>query len=137
MELLEFKHENDPARNRELFGLLGMAVVLPEDKFPAFSSLAGCGPAYACLFMEGMHNAAVTMGFKADVAKQLVAATMEGTARLAQDSPESFADLRVRVCSPGGVTIYAVNHLERTAVRGHVADAVLAAMRRDREMSGE
>ena len=25
----------------------------------------------------------------------------------------------------------------RTAVRGHVADAVLAAMRRDREMSGE
>ena len=51
--------------------------------------------------------------------------------------PESFADLRVRVCSPGGVTIYAVNHLERTAVRGHVADAVLAAMRRDREMSGE
>ena len=23
MELLEFKHENDPARNRELFGLLG------------------------------------------------------------------------------------------------------------------
>ena len=122
---------------RELFGLLGMAVVLPEDKFPAFSSLAGCGPAYACLFMEGMHNAAVTMGFKADVAKQLVAATMEGTARLAQHSPESFADLRVRVCSPGGVTIYAVNHLERTAVRGHVADAVLAAMRRDREMSGE
>ena len=23
MELLEFKHENNPARNRELFGLLG------------------------------------------------------------------------------------------------------------------
>lgn len=121
----------------DLFGLLGLAVVLPESSFPAFSSLVGCGPAYVCLFMEGMHNAAVTMGFKADVARELVAATVEGTARLALDSPESFADLRVRVCSPAGVTIHAVNHLERTAVRGHVADAVLAALRRDREMSGE
>lgn len=122
---------------RDLFGLLGMAVVLPEDKFPAFSSLVGCGPAYVCLFMEGMHNAAVTMGFQAGVARQLVAATVEGTARMALDSAESFADLRGRVCSPGGVTIHAVNHLERTAVRGHVADAVLAAMRRDQDMSGE
>lgn len=122
---------------RDLFGLLGLAVALPEEKFSAFSSLVGCGPAYVCLFMEGLHNAAVALGFKADVAKELVAATVEGTARLAQDSPESFADMRTRVCSPGGVTIYAVNHLERTAVRGHVADAVLEAMRRDREMSGD
>lgn len=121
----------------DLFGLLGMAVVLPEDKLSAFSSLVGCGPAYACLFMEGMHNAAVTLGFKADMAKRLVAATVEGTARLALSSPESFADLRTRVCSPAGVTIHAVNYLERTAVRGHVSEAVLTAMRRDREMSGK
>lgn len=121
----------------DLFGLLGMTVVLPEDRFSAFSSLAGCGPAYACLFMEGMHNAAITLGFTSDMAKRLVAATVEGTARLALNSPESFADLRAKVCSPGGVTIHAVNYLERTAVRGHVAEAVLTAMRRDREMSGK
>jgi pyrroline-5-carboxylate reductase len=52
------------------------------------------------------------------------------------DLSGGFADLRAGVCSPAGVTIYAVNHLERTAVRGHVTDAVLEALRRDREMSG-
>lgn len=119
----------------DIFHLLGLVVVLPEAKFSAFSSLVGCGPAYACLFMEGMQNAAVAMGFDAKTAKQLTAATVEGSARLALDSPDSLADIRARVCSPGGITIYAVNHLERNAVRGHVTDAVLEALRRDREMS--
>ncbi len=116
---------------------LGLTLILPEDKFPAFTALAGCGPAYACLIMEGMQNAAITLGFSAAVAKELVAATVEGSARLALEDPASFADLRTRVCSPGGVTIHAVNYLERQAVRGHMADAVLAAFRRDREMTGK
>jgi pyrroline-5-carboxylate reductase len=120
----------------DLFQPLGSVLVLPEEKLPAFSALAGCGPAYACLFMEGMQNAAVAMGFNAREAKELVAGTVEGTARLALESSEGFAELRARVCSPAGMTIYAVNHLERTAVRGHVTDAVLEALRRDREISG-
>jgi pyrroline-5-carboxylate reductase len=60
---------------------------------------------------------------------------VEGTARLALESGESFADLRVKVCSPAGTTIRGVNHMERCAVPGHVADAVLEAYKRDQEMS--
>lgn len=119
----------------EMFRLMGMAVVLPEAQFPAFSSLVGCGPAFALLFMEGLLNAGITMGLKAPVAAELIAAMMEGTARLALESGESFADLRVRVCSPSGTTIRGVNHMERCAVPGHVTDAVLEALRRDREMA--
>ena len=120
-----------------LFELLGKVVVLPEDKFAAFTAVVGCGPAYACLFMEGMQNAAITLGFNSAQAKELVAATVEGTALMALLEPEGFADLRTQVCSPAGTTIFAVNHLERTAVRGHVTDAVLEAYKRAVDMSGQ
>lgn len=118
-----------------MFRLMGLAVVLPEAQFPAFSSLVGCGPAFALLFMEGLLNAGITMGLKASVSRDLIAAMIEGTARLALESGESFADLRVKVCSPSGTTIRGVNHMERCAVPGHVTDAVLEALKRDREMA--
>lgn len=130
----------DAARGEELlamFRLMGLAVVLPEAQFPAFSSLVGCGPAFALLFMEGLLNAGITMGLKASVSRELIAAMVEGTARLALESGESFADLRVKVCSPSGTTIRGVNHMERCAVPGHVTDAVLEALKRDREMASE
>lgn len=118
-----------------LFQSMGKAVVLPEAQFSAFSSLVGCGPAFVFLFMEGLQNAGITMGLKAPVVKELVAAMVEGSAKLCLESPESFADLRVKVCSPAGTTIRGVNHLERCAVRGHVTDAVLEALKRDEEMA--
>ena len=130
----------DAARGEELlamFRLMGLAVVLPEAQFPAFSSLVGCGPAFVLLFMEGLLNAGITMGLKASVSRDLIAAMVEGTARLALESGESFADLRVKVCSPSGTTIRGVNHMERCAVPGHVTDAVLEALKRDREMASE
>ena len=114
-----------------------MAVVLPERLFPAFTSLVGCGPAFVFLFMEGLLNAGITMGLKASDSRELIAAMVEGTAKLALESGESFADLRVKVCSPAGTTIRGVNHLERNAVPGHVADAVLEALKRDMEMAGK
>lgn len=120
-----------------LFQLLGMAVVLPERLFPAFTSLVGCGPAFVFLFMEGLLNAGITMGLKASESRELVAAMVEGSAKLALESGESFADLRVKVCSPAGTTIRGVNHLERCAVPGHVTDAVLEALKRDMEMAGK
>ena len=120
----------------DMFQSMGRAVVLPEQQFSAFSSLVGCGPAFVFLFMEGLLNAAVTMGFKASAAKELIAAMVEGSACLALQEKESFADLRVRVCSPAGTTICGVNHLQRCAMPGNVADAVLESLRRDLEMSG-
>ena len=120
-----------------MFQKLGLPVVLPERLFPAFTSLVGCGPAFVLLFMEGLLNAGITMGLKASDSRELIAAMVEGTAKLALESGESFADLRVKVCSPAGTTIRGVNHLERNAVPGHVTDAVLEALKRDMELAGK
>jgi len=121
---------------QDLFQRLGMAVVLPERLFPAFTSLVGCGPAFVFLFMEGLLNAGITLGLKASESRELVAAMVEGSARMVLEGGESLADLRIKVCSPAGTTIHGVNHLERCAVPGHVTDAVLEALKRDREMAG-
>ena len=111
----------------DLFGLLGSAVVLPEKKFNAFMALVGCGPAYVFHFMDALAEAGVTMGFTRQESLDLVTQLVLGSAKLAALPGSHPAILREQVCSPAGVTIAAINHLDRTAVRGHIIDAVLAA----------
>jgi pyrroline-5-carboxylate reductase len=45
--------------------------------------------------------------------------------------------LHGQVTSPGGMTIAGTNHLARTAVRGHIIDAILAADARGKAMEKE
>ncbi len=111
----------------DLFNLLGSTIVLPEKKFNAFMALVGCGPAYVFHFMDALAEAGVTMGFTRQEALNLVNQLVLGSAKLAALPGNHPAILREQVCSPAGVTIAAVNHLDRTAVRGHIIDAVLAA----------
>ena len=111
----------------DLFGLLGSTIVLPEKKFNAFMALVGCGPAYVFHFMDALAEAGVTMGFTRQEALDLVTRLVLGSAKLAALPGSHPAILREQVCSPAGVTIAAINHLDRTAVRGHLIDAVLAA----------
>ena len=111
----------------DLFAALGSVVVLPEKKFTAFMALAGCGPAYVFHFMDALTEAGVTMGFTRQKALALVTQLFAGSAKLASLPGSHPALLREQVCSPAGVTIAAINHLDRTAVRGHIIDAVLAA----------
>ncbi len=111
----------------DLFSALGRVLVLPEGKFPAFTALIGCGPAYVFHFMDALAEAGVTLGFTRQEALELVAQLVLGSAKLAAQPGSHPAILREQVCSPAGVTIAAINHLDRTAVRGHLIDAVLAA----------
>lgn len=111
----------------DMFGMLGSTIVLPEKKFNAFMALVGCGPAYVFHFMDALAEAGVTMGFTRQEALGLVNQLVLGSAQLASLPGSHPALLREQVCSPAGVTLAAINHLDRTAVRGNVIDAVLAA----------
>lgn len=117
-----------------LFVPIGLTIALPESKFAAVTALSGCGPAFVCLFMEGMVNAGVTLGLSHADATSIVAATFEGTAALVRQNTLSMADTRAQVCSPAGVTIAAINHMEKNAVRGLITEGTLAAAQRDKAM---
>jgi len=134
---LALPRDFDPTKAKTLDALLqnlGQILYIPEDKFSAFTAIAGCGPAYVYLVMEAMQQAAITLGFSAQQAKEMVITTLEGSASLVRQKSESFADMRTKVSSPAGVTIYGVNHLERTGVRANICDAILTAYNRDLDM---
>lgn len=114
----------------ELFAALGRAFPLPEKEFSAFGALVGAGPAYVFHLMDAVVQAGVTLGFPRAEAIRMVQGLFAGSVRMAETSPLSLTDLRDQVCSPAGITIEAINHMERTAVKGHIIDAILAADRK-------
>lgn len=117
-----------------LFGRIGIPLEMPEKNITAFGALVGAGPAYVFHFMDAMLQAGVTLGFSRAEAKRMVLALFDGSVRMAGVVEHSLADLKDQVCSPAGITIEAINHMDRQGLRGHIIDAVLAADRRGREM---
>ena len=118
----------------ELFGTIGTTLELAEKSFTAFSALVGAGPAYVFQFMNAVVQAGVTLGFPRAEALRMVIGLFDGSVRMAAASEHSLTELRDQVCSPAGVTIEAINHMDRTALQGHIIDAILAAGKNGREL---
>ena len=107
---------------------------LPEKLIDAGSALAGCGPAFACLFMEALADGAVACGLPREKALTYAAQMLLGTAKLALESGQHPGALKDAVCSPGGSTIAGVRALEQGNFRGSTIDAVEAAFHRTKEL---
>ncbi|MDH4140300.1 MAG: pyrroline-5-carboxylate reductase [Coriobacteriia bacterium] len=119
---------------RELFALLGKAVVLNERYQDAATAISGSGPAYVALFVDALARAGVAQGLSREIAQQLAIQTVRGTADLLEHTgvhPEELVD---GVASPGGTTIAAVEELESGGFRASVAKAVAAAVARAKEL---
>ncbi len=119
--------EAQRAEITELFNLIGSTQILKENMIDAFTGLAGSGPGIVFHFMEAFYEAAVTLGFSHKEARKLTSETFLGTAALATQSTYSFYDLKMQVCSPGGVTIQGINLLEKESVKSDIVQAILIA----------
>ncbi len=117
-----------------LFQKIGTCIDLPERNFTAFTALIGAGPGYIFHIINALVQAGVTLGFSRKDALVMVEALCAGSIRMAQETNNSLLEMRDQVCSPGGLTIEGINHMERTGVNGHIVDAILAAEKRAREM---
>ncbi|TVR02802.1 MAG: pyrroline-5-carboxylate reductase [Desulfovibrionales bacterium] len=118
----------------ELLGLLGQVHDLPERSFHAFTAMVGSGPAYVFYFMDALVQAGVSAGLGRPQAEQMVTGLLEGSVKLVQDTGFSLSALQHMVTSPAGTTIAALNHFDRTALRGAIIDAVHEAEQRSREL---
>jgi pyrroline-5-carboxylate reductase len=101
------------------------------------TALSASGPAYVWLFLESLIDAGVTMGLPREMASALATQTLLGSARMAQETGRSPAELRHQVTSPGGTTAEAVLVLEEGAFRATIIQAVLAAYDRSQELGAE
>lgn len=116
------------ATAKAVFESVGLVETMPSSLMDAVTGVSGSGPAYAFLFIEAMADAAVLNGIPRDKAYTLAAQTVLGAAAAVLESGVHPAELKDRVCSPGGTTIEAVYALESGSMRAAVIDAVNAAV---------
>lgn len=112
----------------------GMLDPLPEKLMDAGSAVAGCGPAFAAMFMEALADGGVACGLPRAKAMEYAAQMLLGTAQLALQTGQHPGQLKDAVCSPGGATIAGVRALEQGAFRASATEAVVAAYERTLEM---
>jgi pyrroline-5-carboxylate reductase len=111
-----------------LFGRLGRVVTVPERLLAAATAVSGVGPAYWALLAEAQVDAAVRKGLGAQLASELVSATMSGSAALIQAKGYDTLAVRREVTSPGGSTARGLEALEAAGVRAAFQDAIEAVV---------
>lgn len=134
-----------------LFDSVGGVLSVPESQMDAVTALSGSGPAYFFLLVEALVDAGVAAGLSREVAADLTAQTMAGSAamllermdadrRLGEaETPGLRVDatatqLRATVTSPGGTTAAGLRELERGGLRAAVDAAVQAAKMRSEQL---
>lgn len=110
---------------------------LDEGLIDAASSVSGCGPAFAYLFIESLADGAVACGLPRAKAQEYAAQMALGAARMVLESGQHPGALKDAVCSPGGTTIQGVRALEEHGFRAAVQSAVIAAFEKSREFAGK
>lgn len=119
--------EEDKEIVQAIFGSCGVAKELNEFLLNAVTGLSGSGPAYVFEFIEALADGGVRVGLPREEALLLAAQTVKGAAEMVLQTGLHPAELKDRVCSPGGTTIAGVDELEK----GYVLSRVCLVIRND------
>ncbi|HEY8450089.1 MAG TPA: pyrroline-5-carboxylate reductase [Bacillota bacterium] len=119
----------------ELFSQVGITVTIDESLFDAVTAISGSGPAYVYLLVEGMLEAARSLGLPDDVARRLTVQTVIGAGAMLSATPLSPGELRRQVTSPGGTTAAALEVLKDAGFLPIVHRAVCRAAERAAELA--
>ena len=112
----------------------GILEPVAEALIDVGSAVAGCGPAFAAMFLEALADGGVACGLPRQKALLYAQQMLLGTAKLALETKQHPGQLKDAVCSPGGSTIAGVKALEEGGFRAAVIHAVTNALRRNREL---
>ncbi len=131
-------NESQRAHAAKILSAVGLVRwVEAEDDLHAVTAVSGSGPAYFFLFMEAMAAEGERLGLSRETATALTAQTCLGAARMAAESGVELAELRRRVCSPGGTTERAIESFRGDGLEATVTRAMAACLARSKEMADE
>jgi len=119
---------------QDLLASCGMVFAVQEKLMDAVTGLSGSGPAYVMLMIEALADAGVRLGLGREMALQMAAMTLQGSARMVLETGLHPAVLKDQVCSPGGTTIEAILSLEADGLRAALMNAVCASADKSRQM---
>ncbi|BBY04139.1 pyrroline-5-carboxylate reductase [Mycobacterium seoulense] len=134
-----------------LFDSVGGVLTVPEAQMDAVTALSGSGPAYFFLMVEALVDAGVAAGLSREVATDLTAQTMAGSAAMLLERMDAErrpgegevpglrvdatpTQLRATITSPGGTTAAGLRELEKGGLRAAVDAAIQAAKTRSEQL---
>jgi len=119
--------EDDVEIIKEIFEMVGVCVVVPEDRMDAITGLSGSGPAFVYMFIDALSDGGVNMGLTRANATLLAAQTVMGAAKMVLETGTHPCQLKDNVTTPAGTTITALHAMDKAGFRPAVIDAVEAA----------
>lgn len=103
---------------------LGVVEFIETDQLSIAGTLAGCGPAFASMFIEALADGAVKYGLPRKEAYRLASQMLAGTGKLQLETDQHPGAMKDAVTSPGGTTIKGVAALEENGFRNAVIQAL-------------
>lgn len=118
----------------EIFRAVGRCVRLDEKHMDAVTGLSASGPAFIYVVIESMAEAGVKVGLPRDVATELAAQAVFGSAKMVLETGEHPALLKDLVTTPAGCTVDGLLELEAGGLRVTLIKAIVEATRRAAEL---
>lgn len=115
---------------RELFEVLGLTMVIPEEMMTPATVLCACGVAFFLRSIRAASQGGIEIGFHPEEALRLAAQTARGAASLlleGETHPESQID---RVTTPRGCTIAGLNEMEHQGFSSAMIKGILTSARK-------
>lgn len=117
-----------------LFSVVSKLYEVKESLMSAVVGISGSSPAYFFMMVEAMADAGVLAGIPRDIAYEMAAQSMYGSAKMVLETGQHPGKLKDQVCSPGGTTIEAVATLEKTGFRSSIIEAIGACIEKSESL---
>lgn len=117
-----------------IFAAAGAVAVIPESQMDDVISVSGSSPAFFFRMADVMVRWAVEQGMDPQVALELAACAMKGSAEMLLRSGKTAEELTRQVCSPGGTTLAALTAFDDRDFDGLLTDAMTRCVNRSREL---
>ena len=113
---------------------IGEVFCIEEKHFSVFTAIASCSPAFTYMYIDALARAALKFGLNKQLAQQIAACSVSGSAEYLSNSPFHPYELIDMVCSPGGVTLEGINELMEGGFEPLIIRAITACVAKDKQL---
>ena len=118
----------------QLLSGIGEYIEIEERFAGIFSCIGGAAPAFTYTYINAVADAALKEGMPKQMALEIAAQSVLGSARMILESADHPRALADQVCSPGGTTIEGMMKLAELGFEHAVHEAVHAVIEKDKKL---